>query len=360
MSQTAEQTNSAGTSAPSFWHTARLFLLSLLAVAVEGALMRLLDTGGLNGMQALALHGSLVTLLLRVTWLERNGPVQANLLSVLTVSTAFLGIIGATGALVTLFLFLYFRRTATPFEEWYRELFPDEEQTAARTAHQLLSKEEKRRDGRVVPFKQVMLYGSLQEKQAVVAMINQRFRPAFAPVLRQAFRDSNNALRVQTASVLARIEGEYMEKSMQLELEKQKNPADTRVLLRYARHFDDYAFTGLLDHERERENRIKATQAYQHLLGLRPDHVDARLGLARIMIRAAQWAAAAVLLEEALAMGQVTPSILVWYFDVLFHLKRYDDLERTLLAHFDLVVHKGHQPQHILDVLHLWGSSCRH
>ncbi|MEO5334887.1 MAG: tetratricopeptide repeat protein, partial [Magnetococcus sp. YQC-5] len=172
-------------------------------------------------------------------------------------------------------------------------------------------------------------------------------------------RDSNNALRVQTAAVIARIEGVYMETSMQLEVDKQKSPADKDVLLRYARHFDDYAFTGLLDHERERENRLKATNAYRHLINLHPDHADASLGLARIMIRTGQWAEAAVVLEKSLATGQVTPSMLMWYFDVLFHLKRYDDLERTLLAHVDLVVHKGQQPQHILDALNLWCSSCQ-
>ncbi|MEO5332388.1 MAG: hypothetical protein H7839_10225, partial [Magnetococcus sp. YQC-5] len=167
MSQATKLENTSSTTATSFQHTARIFLLSVLSVAVEGTLMRLLEAGELNWPQAFALHGSLVTLLLWVTWLERNGPVQANLLSVLTVGTAFLGIIGAAGALVTLLLFQYFRRTATPFEEWYRELFPDVEQTATRTAKRLLHKEEKRSDGHVIPFKQVMLYGSLKEKQAV-------------------------------------------------------------------------------------------------------------------------------------------------------------------------------------------------
>lgn len=340
------------------WYVTLFFSLSLLVLGVEGLLWWKISTEEMSWTLVLILHGTLSILLMGLTWVSWGNPILTNMMAVLTITTICLGVIGAFGTTVSMILFFHFRRSAVPFEEWYRELFPDIQENRAHEMAERLRQSVGEVDGAVIPFNDIMLYGSLRDKQAVVSMINQNFQPVLAPILRLAFRDKNNSLRVQAASVITKIEESFLAKTMRLEQEAKEHPQDVSVLLRYARHFDDYTFTGLLDPERERDNRIKATETYHRILALHPEESAARLALSRIMIRQGHLIDAASLIEETFAMGQITQPMLLWYFETLFLLKRYDDLERTIHEYGPRFMDEERYSVTVLETVKLWCVPC--
>lgn len=337
----------------------QFFTLGGVVTVLEVVLLGVADSGEGYWLDALGLHLCLVGALAAATWLSRGDRLLYNMLWVLTIGTAFLGGLGSFGAVAAMGLLLIFRRSAIPYQQWYRELFPDLFENPVQEMAERLRRQGEQVGEGVIPFHDVMQFGSLREKQAVVSMINQHFHPAFAPILRMAFRDPNNALRVQAASVMTLIEETFLKKSMALEQEVEGGAHDPDLLLRYARHYDEYAYTGLLDPERERENRAKAVQAYRQVLSVRFGDLPARLALGRIMIREGQVEGAAALMEETFELGMVSEPMLLWYFESLFRLGRFDELERVILEHGRTFMEGERYAHNVLEALQLWCVPCR-
>ena len=59
--------------------------------------------------------------------------------------------------------------------------------------------------------------------------ISRYYKREFAPALMKALHDSNNAIRVQAATVIAKLEQEYMSSFMKLSRQLQADPEDMEV-----------------------------------------------------------------------------------------------------------------------------------
>jgi tetratricopeptide (TPR) repeat protein len=160
--------------------------------------------------------------------------------------------------------------------------------------------------------------------------------------------DPSNSIRVQAATAVAKIENQFMERLMRISEAVDLYPNDAKVKLVQAEHYDNYAFTGILDAERERINRRRALKHYQEYLELQPNDVAVRVKVGRLMLREKRNAEAADWFAESIERGYSSDSMMVWYLEALYasgrfnelranaeklapRLNNYDDMRSTLL-----------------------------
>ena len=257
----------------------------------------------------------------------------------LTLSTCFLGPVGSVGAVVATVATRIYARSATPFEAWYASLFPDAERGLF-----LPTVEVSRGRGResVAPFADILTFGRLSQKQELITLIASEFRPEFAHVLRMALNDSNNAVRVQAATAIARIEDEFQQRSLEMSAAVRDNPADPSRVLNLARLLDEYANADVMDRERAAAARDKAAQAYVDYLQLVTSDAAAEQAIGRLRLRAGDHVGAAQWLEQRGDAGSAQPESRLVYMEALFQLGRFDELRTYAATHAqDLLLSDG-------------------
>lgn len=279
----------------------------------------------------------------------------------LWLATAAFGPFGAAGVILAMFVERRHARHATSLEAWHTMLFPpshvDEEAELWRRIGQRASD---RPDAQqVTPFLDVLAFGTVPQRQAVVAIIAQQFRPAFAGALKTALRDEANVVRVQAATAIARLEHEFLERTLRLEQAARgfaeasgaaadagagaggeanadaRGGADARAdalaVLALASHYDDYAFTGLLDPAREEDCRVRAATGYEAYLAQAPGDRVVAFRLARLQLRRGLPEDAEHRFRDLAEAGE--PAAAEWLLEALFVMGRYTDLRRDAARH---------------------------
>ena len=307
--------------------------LAAFALVVEAILWGRLAAQTLGFGTALIFHLLLSSFLTAVGIVHHRQGGDSRSYLLLAATTWTLGPFGPAGVLLVASLNRWYERVAQPFQEWYDALFPEEEETLSERVFERVRRtlEEGVESAGPTPFADLLQFGSLAEKQAVLATVSKRFRPAFAPILRMALQDPTNAVRVQAATAIAVVESRFSERIQELTQNVETASADrarAAALLELARWYDDYAFTGLLDREREDNNRSRALATYDQYLSLEPDDADVRLAAGRVMVRDTRYRDAVEWLERAFPEGFPDAKAALWYMEALYHLGRFSDLRR--------------------------------
>lgn len=310
-------------------------LAALALLLGEGwAMANLLAAGGAWSSLAL-IHLAAATLLAAwfLTLHRRALPLREGV--ILLVCGGSMGPFGAGGFLVMLLLLRLFRRQARDFLSWYLELFPEEERSAAQElAGQLLSGRAKDDDREnVASFNDFLVHGSPSQKQAILALLARSFRPAFAPSLRAAKNDEDATVRVMAATAVSHIENRFQADTSDLQERCQRQPEDYDLHLKLAFLYDDYAFTGLLDPDREADNRRLAGQYYRRCAELRPDSPQPWQLQGRLHLRAGETTEAITCFEAAVAHGQPPSSLSVWLMEAHFQRGEFERVRELANQH---------------------------
>ncbi|MGE0094297.1 MAG: hypothetical protein AB7M05_00640 [Alphaproteobacteria bacterium] len=331
---------------------------AFLALAAEGTLAVLV----LERMASVALvfagHLIVVALLVGVAFAHRRvGGRSMPLFVLLAITTAVFGPLGAAGSLLVCLLRLVFPADAQSFEAWYRALFPEDEVEEERRLASLLDRVAGQ-EGEVSigPLFDILSHGTRAQKQIAIAVMTRSFNPVFAPALRMALRDTDNAIRVQAATSMTTIENNFMKRAAALDKAARAEPDSPEALKAMALFNDDYATTGLLDPLRERRSRRTALDTYLKYLKLVPGDGPARLAVARLLIRRKRYGVAAAVLERCRRDGLFTSNMVPWYMECLFHLRRYPELRH--LAHSQLgdVAQLDQFPIRVVEMVRLWAG----
>ena len=330
-----------------FAHVVQLSLVALATLVVECGVAcwwLLVPEGG----GPLAAHLAITAAL--AVWCRRlRSDVRIPML--LTASTAALGPIGAAGTLFTMLLTRWYSRRAIPFDEWYQSLFPDTPRDEGDELAERVARAEPAQPGALTPFIDILAFGSFHEKQALIALINQQFRPAFGPILKRALTDGNNAIRVQAATAMNKLENTMLARTLELSRQVEDAPGDVEALLRLARHYDACLYSGTLDRQREEELRERTLDAFRRYLRDQPGDRDSWLAAGRLLLRGKRYDEAAAWLEPGVA---ASPQASLWYLESLYHLGRYDQLRDLARA-----LHPGTEADvspAALETLRLWES----
>lgn len=285
---------------------------------------------------ALGLHG-LVTLSLVISTLliskGRKGYPPSFFL--LMVSTAFLGPVGLLGMMLTTIIRSLFADKVKGPGNSFLALFPEDTSSPhAMLCERILNGESSAQNqDTLASFSDVMAKGAIEERQAVIALISAQFKPAFASVLYHALIDHEPAVRVQAASAVAYIESTFLETAIRLKDRCDHEPESREFALDLARHFDEYANSGLLDEERAAATRLEALTLYRRCIqrGTSSEQLDALI--VRILVRSGRQDEAVAVFKPLVDTGQASARLLTWYAEALFELRRYSDL-RELCGKF--------------------------
>jgi hypothetical protein len=183
----------------------------------------------------------------------------------------------------------------------------------------------------VVAFADVLRWGEPRQQERVVALMGREYRPAFAPLLRQALASPQPGLRAQAAAALSLAEARQ---ALRLsELRRTAATGSSRDRLDLARHLDAMADDGLLDSLRAAELRDEAAQIYRGRVAANPDDLEAVAALGRSLVQLGRLEEAAMHMRRALGRGAATPAILGWFAECLFRLRDYNALAGFVRAH---------------------------
>ncbi len=243
---------------------------------------------------------ALVAVMACAYWSRREGG-DFRLWAFLALMVIVAGPAGALSGFLAGGFYAFQARASVAFAEWFAAMFPEERARESGKLYERivfgLDDMPEVRD--VEPFRDVMRYGSFQQKQDVLVKISRYFRPEFAPVLLQALRDKDTAIRVQAAGAIADIEREYLQRTIELERQVAKHQ-NIEMMLKFAALCNEYAHSGILDAEREQQSREKAITNYRRCLRLRADDIATRCALGMLYLRNNESIRAAKELERCL------------------------------------------------------------
>ncbi|MBF0420732.1 MAG: cyclic nucleotide-binding domain-containing protein [Magnetococcales bacterium] len=305
------------------------------------------------------LHVVLTLVLGLLAWYrQKNNPAPClnGFYVLLAVATGLMGYIGILGILLALGLYLEYARSATSFESWYASLFPADQASAAMALMERLDGRGDAAQVALTPFRDILTYGTQGQKQAMIAKMSRHFKPSFASVLREAVNNPDNSIRVQAASAIAHVENSFMATSIKLERMLVGKGHDRDLKLRVARHYDDFAFTGLLDPMREEENRKKAIAGYRSCLAMDPKDQGVVLALGRTLVRSGELAEAVEFFASAMQQGHESRHMVIWFMETLYQLGHHDQLNSVARQYRGLLTGDEDWLIPIRDAVDLWSG----
>lgn len=251
--------------------------------------------------------------------LRRHFAARAFWAWALAAGTALFGFAGAASLTVAFLLYLRHARHSRPFEQWYRELFPERGRRIYERIYDELMLTARQRESAsdVVPFSDVISFGKRSQKMLAISTMSRHFEPPFAPVLKRALEDPDNSVRIQAATAITNLESRFAERSMRLENRIKRDPAP-KQLLELARHLDRFAYSGLLDRERTTRVRARAIECYQRYLAEEPEDLFARIAVGRLLLRAGEVSRSRAWLEATRERHGSSPSLDNWLLEARY------------------------------------------
>lgn len=331
-------------------------VMAVLLSLLHGVNLYLFLGLGIWPIVPLTLHLVLVLFAAIIAYAQYQKGVDARHLCLLAILSATTGVFGALGAIVGFIGGGIFAGRARHFRDWYESIFPTDNLSAPQEIYDRILEgfDENPTRYSVMPFVDVMHLGSEQQKRRALAKMTSRFHPRFAPAFKAALRDPSNTIRVQAATAIAKVERDFTLKLERIEQARALQPHNTALQLALARFYDDYAFTGVLDAERERSNRERAIASYRAYLEQDAGSIEAWVAVGRLLFRNRQWEAAAEWFGHAVERGVHVGTMMLWYFESLFRLGRYKELRQVLMEHGRAVSAQEEVPPQMRDVVALW------
>ncbi|HAH10161.1 MAG TPA: hypothetical protein DCL48_08675 [Alphaproteobacteria bacterium] len=262
-------------------------------------------------------------------------PVPRRQAALLVICVPALGPFGAAGCLICIAAEASFRNHARGFLEWYAELFPDEESERADVLLRrlLAGGDPAHGASELASFADVMEHGSIEQKQALAALIARRFSPAFAPDLRRALEDPVPAVRVQAAAAAAAIEARFAARTMALQREALRAGDAPDTLRRLGHLHAEIAASGLLEEARAAAARAQALDCFHAVLAANASDGEALLAAGELHLANAEPNLAAVKLLRALELNGVSVRAAELLIEALLKERRFKEL-RTFAIHW--------------------------
>ncbi|QIG94448.1 MULTISPECIES: tetratricopeptide repeat protein [unclassified Bradyrhizobium] len=289
------------------------------------------------------------------SWLYRRGE-HSPIFLLFVVSVIALGPIGAAGSTIAALLHLVFVRRAIPFERWYASLFPGAEHDQVRALYATIALRGAGPGARctAAPFTDILALGTVKQKETVITLITDNFIPAFSIALRRALNDAEPAIRVQAASAAARIENQFLVRSMAIAESRAAPRDEPERLLNLARLYDEYVQTGLMDETRANATRQQALELYEVVLSRGVQNPSIVESLARLLIELGRADEAVIRLEAWLAKARST-RLLARYIEGLFALRRYDQIRKVCIGFVD-ELSTADLPDGVRESISLWSA----
>ncbi len=331
-------------------------IIALILIVVHAFNLYLFLGAGMWPVIPLLIHLGVSAFVGILAYAQYRRGMDVQHLALLAIVSTTTGIFGAVGALFGFIVNSVFLARSHHFTEWYETIFPSDVISDPQTIFDSITEglDENPSAYSVMPFNDVMRLGSENQKRRALAKMTSRFSPRFAPAFKAALSDSNNTIRVQAATAIAKVEREFTTKLERIELARGERPNDPTLTMALAKFYDDYAFTGVLDSELEKLNRTRAIDNYKAYLQKDPNSSEAWIAVGRLLYRNHQWAEAAEWFRAALDRGWKVNTMVLWYFECLFRLGQHRELRRAILEFGRGISSQEELPRDVREAVGLW------
>ncbi len=180
----------------------------------------------------------------------------------------------------------------------------------------------------VSPFDDVMARGTPSQKRQIIEAIVAHYQPSFARTLRRGMRDQDPTVRMLAAAAASRLENQFLDAAMALELDWANHARDSKRALALARHYDEFASSGLLEDVRSQETRERALEMYQLAASERPGDRAIALAVIRLLLKLKREDEAIGLFRPLMEADKAPPSMVSWYLECLYKRRRFGELRR--------------------------------
>ena len=334
------------------------FIVALFATLLHAANAYLLFWLEYPVLLCLLIHVILVAVAWFLYKLLHGLGRDARFMMLLTITTAGMGVFGAGGTALSIIFHIWHMRISHSFSEWFATIFPKEKLSRPESLYEDIEygRDQNPLSYSVIPFLDVMSIGSENQKRRALSRMTEYFEPVFAPAFTKAINDNSNAIRVQAATAVTKIENQFTDELMKISGLVKEHPRDPRVRLALAEHYDEYAFTGILDEHRERLNRQRAMEHYQEYLEMKPENVQVRIKLGRLMLRRRMFTEAADWFKECIDKGYSSDAMMIWYLEALYAAERYDELRRQAAGYKGRLEELSKDLPYLADSIALWSG----
>ncbi len=337
-------------------NTLLYIVVGIILTVVHGVNAYLAVFAGWNVAICILIHLLISAITVVIAYTQYKANMDAPFMVLAAIAVAVTGIFGAAGIFLCVLLTAVFRQANHTFEEWFELIFPTDRVSEPEDVYNkiVVGRDENPTQYNVMPFIDVMEMGSEEQKRRALSRMTVNFHPRLSPAFRRALKDDSNAIRVQAATSVAKIENEFMKKLEKIEKARAKDPNNLYILYALARYYDDYAYTGILDREREILNREKAVETYQAYLQHDPSNADAWAAIGRLLFRSEKWSDAANWFKQAMDRGWKSQSIILWYLECLYRTGDYQMLRNVASEHGHVIAESETLPPEIRDAVTVW------
>ncbi|MBV1870691.1 MAG: hypothetical protein KUG76_07250 [Gammaproteobacteria bacterium] len=317
-----------------------LFLAGVAGVAVlEVCTWWAWTIGAISLSLAISLHLVLSILLIGCRHRCKKQGENAPLLDLACLFSITLGPIGAVGVLCLALLLSFYRRSAVPFDVWYKGVVPQYlSEDEGRLVDQLtiMGSEAEYNYQAPIPFADILSSGEQANKRMILSLMLRNFHPSFGGIFLDAIADPDSAIRVQAASAITRIEENFQLETNRLSNAYRRKPSDFGVIVKLANHYDGQASSGLSDKATLEGYRAQAQQLYIRACEERPSDTEIPWLLGRSLLRSGKLSNAAKVFEdvlEQLSANKTSATLLqqVWYWECLYEQARYKELQDNIV-----------------------------
>ena len=147
------------------------------------------------------------------------------------------------------------------------------------------------------------------------------------PVLNMGLVDSNNAIRVQAAAGLAKIQDSFQKKYAHYERKVAEKTESPEELVAFARLCEEYSASQLLDSERKAAVIKESIKLYERCIEQAPQNIDLKISLIRMLMISGKIDRAHEILTEILPLvKKPSPAIAHSLMELLFKMNRFSEM----------------------------------
>lgn len=334
------------------------FGINLLVFGIESGYLYWVLREGRELESFLLLHFGVVLLLSGWHyWCLRT--YQAYLFPTFTlVFVTALGPLGALGMAYTTLARAWLLRGKPPFGELMHVLFPADSGKRSNRLYDQLSRMEPSlaiEEG-LAPLANIIARGTQKQKQAALLLMMQHYQPLFTPILKQALHDKDPNVRAMAATAISRIEIRMNEEAQELEGELNFDYNEEN-LISLAVHYDQYAWSDLLDPAQTERCRKRALDYYSQYLKRQPRDVSVYKEVGRLHYRSGQLDQAGAWFDQHREKANGSLPFLAWDLEVLYEQGRFDKVRELIAIHGQKLLQADGYPFAINDTLKLWLGS---
>ena len=335
-----------------------VIVLGVAAVTIAELGLLATAVGGDWPLEELFLLHALVALsLIPLSVLAWISGIRAASFYLFVMSVAIAGPLGVIGVAAMCILQRFHARRSVPFERWHAEFFAEPGRDRIEELDDRLARSGSASfgNGTVASFADVMNAGTIAQKQSVLGLIADHFDPVYASVLRGALNDPEPVIRVQAASVAARLEDDFQKQGAGLRqcLERDPDSQDGRAAL--ARYYRAASRAGLADDFATAALRREALERLAGLAARFPQDREILAARAELMLDDGRPDAAIALLHPLAQQGDPDPDLVGTYLAALFGARRFEEI-RHLAGRIGALPGSSAIIEELQPVLDLWGA----